>query len=209
MQSCQGSARRSKSQPALSCRTSHIPPNIPALFSNFQYVARKTNTNTTFQPLAEDTINLLVFIYIKKKNVNYLRDLFLFGQISYFKTKSEVKQCAIGVSFDFEKLVTLVSEKTAPIQRNELVICSVGERGSAEAVSLTLSKSSNALNDPKLKQIQQEANVNSILQQEVRNRLHLFKRLAALNRSLNISTHFAHEKFTVSLNFKNSLSLLL
>ena len=135
--------------------------------------------------------------------------------INQFKHHYGPKQCAMGVSFDFEKLVLLINEKSKQtIFRSELAICSIEDPAvlhqantqtnlnhsmgnsklaginSSKQINLKPTRSENAL-------INMGNSSNGVaVYDEVKNRLKLFKQLDSLNKGFNISTHILHEKFT-------------
>lgn len=135
--------------------------------------------------------------------------------ISQFRHREGAKQCAMGVSFDFEKLVLLINEKSKQtVFRSELAICSIEDPAalhqantqinlnhsmgnsklasinSSKQINLKPTRSENAL-------INMGNNSNGVaVYDEVKNRLKLFKQLDSLNKGFNISTHILHEKFT-------------
>lgn len=115
--------------------------------------------------------------------------------ISYFKTKESSTQCAIGISFDFQKIISFINEQTKlKFFRQELVICSIG--------NTSYNSNNTGLvpfneNESTSKQKQSELSVsNSQIHHDIRNRLRLFKQFLLLNKNMNTCTHIAHEKFT-------------
>lgn len=140
-------------------------------------------------------------------------------KISQFKNKNTPAQFAVGVSFDFEKIVNLIHEKSRQnMYRTEIGICSIGENlASNSSSSLTLTPSNQPNSTKQAPLVRKKSNQkisgnqssdNSVIQSnnlqiqyELKNRLLLYKQLATLNKNFNISTHLIHEKFLVVLNF--------
>lgn len=125
------------------------------------------------------------------------------NQISYFKKKDDIKQCAVGISFDFERVVSIINSKsTTGPRRPELVICTIGQSQSSASLINSSSSQNLAGDATKLKQQKNqhpEATFsNSAINQDIRNRLRLYKQFSALNKNLNISTSIAHEKFSTT-----------
>ena len=113
-----------------------------------------------------------------------------------------MKQCAVGVSFDFEKLVTIINDKsklTKRVYRPELVICSINGNQNIQqtATSNNFSSISNLVNEGK-KINKNQTESNSHFHQDIRNRLRLFKQFSMINKNMNVTTSIAHEKFTVN-----------
>ncbi len=138
-------------------------------------------------------------LLIQKKKKNEFDILASGGRydklISYFKTTENAKQCAVGVSFDFEKIVAIINEKSNPKKhyRSELTVCTVGNSHQAST-----SSQSNASADNKKNKYQVDSGHNNSSQlQDIRNRIRLFKQFSLLNKRMNISTTLAHEKFQV------------
>jgi len=131
--------------------------------------------------------------------------------IANFKTSDEVRQCAVGVSFDFEKIVSLISDSSKITRKNyrsELVVCKigcssasqmsglVGHGGPSSSASLAEEQSSRKKNKSQVE------SSNSPFHQEIRNRLRLFKQFSMINKNMNVTTSIAHEKFMVNSNLK-------
>jgi histidyl-tRNA synthetase len=126
--------------------------------------------------------------------------------IANFKTSDEVRQCAVGVSFDFEKVVSLISAKSKAAKksyRSELVVCKIGGGSSSQLSGLashgghTSSASLAGEQTGGKKARNQVESSNSHIHQDIRNRLRLFKQFSMINKSMNVATSIAHEKFMV------------
>ena len=127
-----------------------------------------------------------------------------------YKTNDSPKQCAVGVSFDFDRFIDIINQKTSRTSfRNELAICSLISLPISESNKPTALKQANSNNSSSNKSLSQQINKSqtSLLLQnepvdhslltllEIRNKLRLYKQFLDLNRNLNISTYIAHEKF--------------
>lgn len=129
-------------------------------------------------------------------------------KINQFKNKNLAQQHAVGVSFDFDKMVNLINEKTRlSYFRSELGVCHILNDNQPLATTTLQSTSSSKINNlNKKKQNSADANTsnlmihsnnNQIMQLEIRNRLMLYNQFYLFNKNLNISTHMIHEKFSV------------
>lgn len=110
----------------------------------------------------------------------------------------------MGVSFDFEKMVNLMREKPRfGVLRQEVAVCQIYNEN--QTITTTnpnnINKNSNkrksTSNDTNISTSAANINYNHIIQQEIKNRLMLYKQFCSLNKSFNISTHIIHEKFMV------------
>ena len=118
-----------------------------------------------------------------------------------------MQQFAIGVSFDFEKVISMIDERTTRTYfRNELAICSLMVQPTSPVIISSpsaISKLKNPLfngHGHHAKQngaLQDTVDTNTLYHQEIRNKLRLYKQFLTLNKNLNISTHIAHQKFEV------------
>lgn len=149
-------------------------------------------------------------LLIRRKNNKNEYDILASGgrydnMINKFRNKQTAPQSAVGISFDFDKIVYLIDEKSKQSTfRHELVVCSINESLSTVSSQACLAVNPIQTQTPqngKLKKpiCQKDTPVtsnNALIQQECRNRLRLFKHLMNLNKNLNISTHLIHEKFS-------------
>ena len=161
-------------------------------------------------------------LLIKKKKNNDEYDILANGGrydklINFFRNKQLAPQFAVGVSFDFDKLVFLIHEKSKqPVYRSELAICSIEDSfncSSSLMASQNSQSSANVNNSVNGKQIVQlkatksdanSFNVNSsMVVDELKNRLRLYKQFETLNKFYNITTNILHEKFSVIKQFFN------
>jgi serine/threonine protein kinase len=171
---------------------------------------------------------LMFALLVQKKKKKEEYDIIASGGrydklINLFRTTQPQLQCAVGVSFDFDSIISLINEKSKQTWfRNELAICCIGDNlpltNSPPAVltnPINISTSSNTNlstivksrpSSQKLAKFdsnnsqQQTINSNSLIINEIKNRLKLFRQLDTLNKFYNISTHILHEKFaTVEL----------
>lgn len=117
--------------------------------------------------------------------------------ISFFKTTETTKQCAVGVSFDFEKLVSIINNKSKKnVYRPELVVCSIGlNQSSINNLNAVVSNTASQIINRKQKSQLDISSSNSNNYHDIRNRLRLFKQFSMLNKNMNICTSIAHEKF--------------
>lgn len=171
---------------------------------------------------------LMFALLVQKKKKKEEYDIIASGGrydklINLFRTTQLQLQCAVGVSFDFDSIISLINEKSKQTWfRNELAVCCIGDNlppTNSPPVVLTnpinISSSSNAnlaslaKSRPSSQKLQKldsinsqqiTTNSNSLLINEIKNRLRLFRQLDTLNKFYNISTHILHEKFaTVEL----------
>ncbi len=149
---------------------------------------------------------LIFQLLIQKKKIKDEYDILASGGrydklIAYFRNKQSIQQCAIGVSFDFEKFINVINQKSKlTCFRNELAICSIGEsngsllnaheNGSSNKL-MQLSKMSNQKSS-----VEMSGSSSLIVVEEIRNRLKLYRQMALLNRFVNVSTYITHERFT-------------
>jgi serine/threonine protein kinase len=157
----------------------------------------------------------------RKKTVEY--DILASGgrydkMITNFRTTNDSpqQQFAVGVSFDFERIVDLISEKSKDKSketfRSEFLVCSIGHSvsssntGSSSALTLAQTdtdKHSSSLTNIK-QSLQQQLNTrtelnktnNSLFQQCFSNSIRLFRHVSSLNKHLRISSHLSHGKFS-------------
>ena len=142
-------------------------------------------------------------------------------KISYFKThnrENSVNQCAIGISFDIQKIISFIKEQAKQkFFRPELAICAIGSNtinstnnnnnNNSDNINNALALNTNDNANKTSKQKQQQSNQleliannnnNSQLHHEIKNRLSLFKQFQTLNKNLNTCTYLVHEKFTTT-----------
>lgn len=130
--------------------------------------------------------------------------------INQFRNKLSSHQYAVGVSFDFERMVFLINEKAKPISyRNELAVCSIIEPSSAIVTAGQIAPSTGiklirqTSQQKRIRAIdngEQQSigmNLNTLIVQDIKNRIRLYMQMSKLNNSLNMSTHLMHEKFPV------------
>lgn len=148
-------------------------------------------------------------------------------KISLFKNKNLSPQFGVGVSFDFEKIVHLINEKSRQnVFRAELAVCSISnesvsptsaanQAATTSSTYIQLSSSPPPLKTTaanksiaKRRSVQQQTNANNanahvntnvLIQQELRNRMLLYKYFSMLNKNFNICTHLIHGKFSVTI----------
>ena len=144
--------------------------------------------------------------------------------IAQLRTKNLVSQYACGMSIDFDRIAYLIGEKDkvkqlGTVYRQELAVCSIGTDLNtnplvSSATMLNSSSITSRASSTNLKQIitsvakavttnadqTNAVNVNSLIIQEIKNRLRLFTHLSSLNRPFNVCTHLIHEKFQVKYN---------
>jgi eukaryotic translation initiation factor 2-alpha kinase 4 len=164
-------------------------------------------------------------LIIKKKRNNDEYDILANGGrydklINFFRNKQLAPQYAVGVSFDFEKMVFLINEKSKQhIYRPELAICSIEDPLSSSNLvnvtgqtNLNNNASTSSINGKQVSLIisnKSDAIIlpNNMNLDELKNRLRLFKQFETLNKFSNFGTNFLYEKFTVNetlhLYFKN------
>jgi translation initiation factor 2-alpha kinase 4 len=149
-------------------------------------------------------------LIIKKKKKTDEYDILANGGrydklINFFRNKQLAPQFAVGVSFDFEKLVFLINEKTKqPVYRTELAICSIGSSNEETTQFNSMHGNGNkqqasASNNRAIKQngiLMLNANSgNSLHLEELKNRLRLSRQFEMVNKFYNISTNVLYEKF--------------
>lgn len=150
-------------------------------------------------------------LLVRRKNNRYEYDILASGgrydqMISKFRNKQISPQCAVGLSFDFEKIVFLINEKSKQNTfRSELVVCSISDNIPNVILNANLitTQTPTLLADKTKKINQKHAHFetptipsNSLIHQEVKNRLRLFRQISLMHKNHNISTHMIHEKFS-------------
>jgi histidyl-tRNA synthetase len=127
--------------------------------------------------------------------------------INKFRNKNLCQQHAVGISFDFERICFLVNEKPKlSSYRSDLVVCCVADTSNQNPLNnynqiennISISRS-DAFAIKKSSNIDNSLNMNSLIMQELKNRLRLFSHLSTLNKTLNVSTHMVHKKFQVNV----------
>ncbi|RMZ99580.1 Eukaryotic translation initiation factor 2-alpha kinase 4 [Brachionus plicatilis] len=142
-------------------------------------------------------------LQVRRKNKNEFDILASGGRydslISKFANRPTNNQRAVGISFDFEKIVSLISEKSGhKFFRSEVVVCSIGDiiTNQSNIIQSNSTNSINSLVKSKKNTIKQETSVVSTSMLESKNKLRLYKQLLLLNSNFGISTHMIHEKFS-------------
>ena len=155
-------------------------------------------------------------LIVKKKKKSDEYDILANGGrydklINFFRNKQIAPQFAVGVSFDFEKLVFLINEKSKQsVYRPELAICSISDSSLANSNPTSVSSQSNlnstgTLNGKQVSLAMSASDPASLTMangslnlDELKNRLRLFRQFENLNKFYNISTNILHEKFLVN-----------
>ncbi len=161
---------------------------------------------------------LMFQLIIKKKRNNDEYDILANGGrydklIHFFRNKQLAAQYAVGVSFDFEKLVFLINDKSKQhFFRPELAICSIEDsinNSNSASVTNQTNVNNNTTSSVNGKQFNLMISTkpdsiilpSSLNLEELKNRLRLFRQFETLNKFSNIGTNFLYEKFTVNTSY--------